>query len=463
MKWLDHILGLILFSNVLIATTNAQSLQIKLGPVLWEMDSVGHFVVPTDADIVVVARLAPHAPDTNLLVLDARTGAVRRKLRGPFLAGYSVNRQSFDVSNDGHLCIVGDAVKSDGSSETTRAYDLTDGRLLWERKEFAGVFAVSSRLQRTMLGVLMYSGSPPTTQSQMELVDTRDGRTIREFRDDWIGETCFDEDQGRVYIPFKRWQGQEGSWVVEFDATNGEELRKWRTFQGPMAKMPQRDSLYTLSGGSQNNNTFQVSRLDLNSGVETIISKCVLTEPGSCFAGSSPAFRVSGNGHDIFTINTHEDYGIHVVEIDALTGLVKTLINDPTMWENKITRYPRYALSPTNGLFYFVPAGPDFDRRPFVCLSMVPTTSTVDSSDANTKECSVVVVDNGLLISVTKHLSDIQSVEIVNIAGQVVYTRRMSETEAPFEIGLSELPSGRYLCRLVLASQCITKPFSYIK
>lgn len=464
MRWSKYLLVLLITGTVAQFAANAQSPQFKLGPVLWEMDSVGHFVVPSDADIVVVARLAPHAPDSNLHVLNARTGEVMRKLHGPILAEYSANRQSFEVSNDGHLCIVGDVAKIDGLSETTRAYDLTDGRLLWERKEIAGVFAVSSRLQRTVLGVHKYSGSPLSVHSQMEIVDTRDGHTISEFLDDWLGFTCFDEDHGRFYLPFKRWQGQEGSWVVEFDASNGEELRKWRVLQGPMVKMPEKDSLYILSSDKQqHSNMFQVSRLDLNRGTEVIVAKCDLSQLQSCFTGSIPTFRVSEGEHEVFSTGTFGAQGILSLEIDANTSIVEPLVMEPVIWEGKSVggHFP-HALNPSKRLFYFVPAGSGFDRLPFVCMSLVPSISNVASADADTSAFSVVVVDNILHIN-HNQLQGLRHVEIVDLEGQVLYARSISDHEATSDIELNAFPSGHYICRVVLSSRVLSKSFLYTK
>jgi len=445
----------------------AQTPHYKLGSKLWDIDSVGMFVVPPDADIVLAARLSSLERDSNLWVLDARTGTLLRKLRGPKSGELSLNPQSVQVSNDGKLCIVAYPGTIEDSSETTRAYDLTDGRLLWERKETAGIYQVSERLHRAMLIVVKYPDSSPSPQPQIELVDTHDGRTIRVFKGDVVPYTCFDEDQARFYLPFTRWQGQQAPWVVEFDAVTGVELRKWKALHGPMAKMPNRDSLYILTENVQTHDgQLRISRLDLNSGLEVIVTNCDVAKPPSCFQGSLPQLNVSEGEHKVFTSRTYQLGGLGAlpVEIDVTNGEPLPLIMDAIFWEDKgVGGGAHYAINPSRGLFYFRPAGPGFTRRPLVCLNLNPFTSDVESPSGDSNAFTIAVFGNALHVQMNQQLPGLQRLEIVSMSGQIVLSRSINEGDAVAEIDLTLLPVGHYLCRLITTSGAMSKSFTIAK
>jgi len=168
----------VFFACVLsLASLNVQAQlpKYQLGATLWEMDSVGLAAVPPGSDFVIVLRYA----DSAVLVLDARTGEIRSTLPGPRSLESFACITPITASPDGVLCMITEGKRIDDTSETTRLYDISTGQLLWQRKEIALVYSVSSALHRACVLVIRYPS--PLSTLQLELVDTDNGRTVRAF------------------------------------------------------------------------------------------------------------------------------------------------------------------------------------------------------------------------------------------------------------------------------------------
>lgn len=458
MQWLREVVVFLVVICGCIGVGHAQNPEYKLGATLWDVDSISHFAAPSNADIVV----ALHATNSRVSVIDAANGEVLRTFDGLASGGIGLYPSAFGVSDDGTLCILGTRGNNGDTSGRTRAFNVGDGRLLWERKETAAVSAISASIERAVL----YVGRDydQGLQYHCELVDTRDGHTIRTISAESEAQyVSLDGLTGRLYASVKKWPGQPSACIVEFDAETGDELRIWQATWGLFAKAPGRDTIYQIWKSDQ---VVGVSLIDLKTGTQKGVSNCNFNLPETCYHGSPALVKtddVSGRVILIRTFAKTRDWVLPIAVHPSLNTPV-VMLREPAMWEGRpVVGVHSYDLSERYRRFFFKPAGPGFERYPLVCVAMEPMNTEVDEVPAAPEACVMALTGTSLTVQLSQTSTTDVPLEIIALSGQVVLSRTVEQGMLSIELDIANLPAGSYICRVTGSFGSCSQSFSFSK
>lgn len=445
-----EILGVVLLlTRAAFATPPDGSATNHIGPIRWTRDSIGNFSVPDAGNIVLLGRI----PDAAVIVVDPMTGEERRRLPG------FIRTTSIACSPDGQMCVMGGAVAEGDTTPTTLVYDVTDGRLLWQKKEKkVRILAVSAILDRVLV---KFSDSPGS-----ELRSLTTGETIREYGS--IIEYAFmDEWHQRVYVSTGRWDGAFGNWTVELDAAAGQELNRWglETY-GPMSRLRDSDTLLIYGQDLRRpaDKVAKVIALNVDSGMRGPITKCPENISDRCDCISWNALGrwvLAPDGNSTLLQQVRSQVSTALIAMRILGGQVATTecyINEDLMWSGSALPITREFVDGVNMSLYYLPDGP---RDLFYVRAIGPTLSATDSNPVTT--LSVGVIGSILYIDQSQTGSGESIISIVDMSGRVVTRMVAVANGRPISVSVADLPAGNYLCSLELGTVTATGKFSIVR
>lgn len=450
MSGLPGVLGAVLIlTGSAFATPQDGSATNHIGPIRWTRDSIGNFSVSNAGNVVLLGRV----PDAAVIVTDPMTGEERRRLPG-FLRTTSIA-----CSPDGQLCVMGGAVTEGDTMPTTLAYDVTDGRLLWQKKEKkVRILAMSAKLDR----VLVKLGDSPGS----ELRSLTTGETIREYSS--IIEYAFmDEWHQRVYVSTGKWDGAINSWTVELDATAGQELNKWglETY-GSMSRLRDSDTLL-IYGQDLRRPEYKVAKviaLNVSDRTRGPIIQCPedISNKCDCIGWNALGqWSLAPDGRSTLLQQVRSQVSTALIVRNIRGGQVATpecYIHEDLMWSGRALSIRGEFVDGVNMSLYYLPDGP---RDRFYVRAIGPTLSVPDSNPAVTLGAGVI----GSILYIDQPLtgSGAAVISITDMSGRVVKQTTAVLDGRPISVSVADLPSGNYLCSLELGTVTATGKFSLVR
>lgn len=459
-RYMAAVCGLLL-AGVLSAQNGASS-RISIAPVRWwssDTQPVQRYAMSDEGTVVVVQR----SSDTTIVVFDPMTGEERLRLRG------SRSSYGLEVSRDGLRCMVTEFTVDD-STEMSRLYDMVSGNLVWERREKAGVLALSTRTQR---GVVYVTTTTPFFTTRHELRDLVTGDSIRTFPDGPYAAFIDDWHQ-RIYVASTNWRGVEGAqggWIVELDALTGEELRSWQpsTF-GPMCRQADSDTLLVVGPDQQRPGNQKVIAIDLNSGRERDVVSCsTATDEYGCIRfGYPPRWSLIGlDGNLAYLHGVMSSVVLSPVMIVFDRQCVPThryLLGSANVeWESiRPTRTYAHAVDYQHQQFYYVPDGDSFTRRPLICHP-VDLTVGVAEERGRLQSLRLYVDDGRLRVVLPEEATADGTIDVMDLQGRLLRQVRTERADRSVDVALDGLASGAYLCSFAAGERRSLGRFNVIR
>lgn len=416
---------------------------VHIGPIRWTKDSIQNFAVPDAANAVFLGSL----PDTAVLVVDPMTGMERRRLPG------FIGSTSLGCSPDGTLCLMAGAITPENTASTTLLYNVADGRLLWQKKEQGRFMAMSTKLNRLLLRF--------SDTQDYELRDLTSGETVKRFSS-VIEYVFMDEWHQRIYVSTWKWEGIEGNWTVELDATTGQELNKWgMATYGAMCRLKDSDTLLVIGEDLQREGfrLAKVLALNVRHGGRGPVISCPQGEADKC---------------ECFTINTYHWY----LNTDGASAILQRIrgYNDRAVVARRfhqgqldnaecylndqlaLTTGAPYFADDVNQNLYYLPNGP---RDGFICRAIGPTLP-VPEQGAPTP-LTMTIDGSTLRISPTTDMAGEGILSITDVRGHLMQRLAIILDGRPVSVSIAGLPSGNYLCSLQAGSLTGTGKFSVVQ
>ncbi len=417
---------------------------VHIGPIRWTKDSIQNFAVPDAGNAVFLGRL----PDTAVLVVDPMTGIEQRRLPG------FIGSTSLGCSPDGTLCLMAGAITPENTASTTLLYNVADGRLLWQKKEQGRFMAMSTKLNRLLLRF--------SDTQDYELRDLTSGETVKRFSS-VIEYVFMDEWHQRIYVSTWKWEGVEGNWTVELDATTGQELNKWgMATYGPMCRLKDSDTLLVYGEDHQHSGSRVAIVLGVNvkHGGRGAVLQCPedVSDTCSCIGWDALAR---------WTIDPEQQHALLHQARNQITRAVvarrfqagyltesECFINEPIMLFGQPMAINREFVDVVNNNFYYVP-------RQFICRAIGPTLPVPEQGAP--KPLTMTVDGSTLRISLASDMVGEGTLSITDMSGRLVKRLAVTLDGRPIFMSITGLPSGNYLCSLQVGSMTGTGKFSVVQ
>lgn len=433
------------------ASMHAQDIPLySIGRVHWTKENVDRVCIPNAGNVIVIGRNA----DTSIVVLDPRTGSELRRFGGSHSFQNTPGYRTLDCSPDGLFCMMTEYKPVRDTTARTKLYRISDGQLLWERRESGYVLGLSGKLQRALVQVRTDDTSTQAQHERYELRDLATGATIVEL-DGSVGNVFMDEQYRRIYFDTQYWGENVGEQIIELDPETGMVLRSWQKLSGTMCRPATSNELLIGSAG-------QIVALDVETGSRRKMLACPEGETEGCEC-------MSPQGLPVWTMDP-ENGRIAYVHFPS----VQNMETDPNPYYTVRQFYGQsgswcfihgrldagssrqYLINYTNRHFYLISP-----ERSLVCRGLQERMDV--KNDEKNDPWSFDVDGGRIRIDVHGETGSEAIVSLVDMRGVVLDRSVCPVGSQPIVVPIDGLPTAAYLCNVVVGSRTMSRTFVMVR